>query len=132
MAVFIDENREVFGVEPICAELPIAPSGYCAAKSRPASARARRDAVLAPRLVALWRANYSVYGAHKLWQAARRAGIDVGRDQVARLMRLAGIEGVRRRRRARTTRRASAPSGRRTSWSATSLPMRRTACGSAI
>ena len=103
MVDFIDENREVFGVEPICAELPIAPSGYYAAKSRPASAR--RDAELAPRLVALWRANYSVYGAHKLWQAARRAGIDVGRDQVARLMRLAGIEGVRRRRRVRTTRR---------------------------
>ena len=54
--------------------------------------------------MALWRANYCVYGAHKLWTAARRAGIDVGRDQVARLMRLAGIEGVRRRRRVRTTR----------------------------
>ena len=54
-------------------------------------------------LVALWVANYRVYGAHKLWKAARRAGIDVGRDQVARLMRLAGIEGIRRRR-VRTTR----------------------------
>ena len=104
MVNFIDENREVFGVEPICAELPIAPSTYYAAKGRPPSKRARRDAELAPRLVALWRANYSVYGAHKLWRAARRAGIDVGRDQVARLMRLAGIEGVRRRRRVRTTR----------------------------
>ena len=49
-------------------------------------------------------ANYRVYGAHKLWKAARRAGIDVGRDQVARLMRLAGIEGTHRRRRVRTTR----------------------------
>ena len=57
-----------------------------------------------PLLVALWVANYRVYGAHKLWKAARRAGIDVGRDQVARLMRLAGIEGIRRRRRVRTTR----------------------------
>ena len=104
MVSFIDENREVFGVEPICAELPIAPSTYYAAKGRPPSKRARRDAELAPRLVALWRADYSVYGAHKLWRAARRADIDVGRDQVARLMRLAGIEGVRRRRRVRTTR----------------------------
>ena len=104
MVSFIDENREEFGVEPICAELPIAPSTYYAAKSRPPSARARRDAALVPQLVALWRANYSVYGAHKLWRAARRAGIDVGRDQVARLMRLVGIEGVRRRRRVRTTR----------------------------
>ena len=104
MVSFIDENREEFGVEPICAQLPIAPSTYYGAKSRPPSARARRDATLVPQLVALWRANYSVYGAHKLWRAARRAGIDVGRDQVARLMRLAGIEGIRRRRRVRTTR----------------------------
>ena len=104
MVSFIDENREDFGVEPICAQLPIAPSGYYGAKSRPPSARARRDGVLVPQLVALWQANYRVYGAHKLWRAARRAGIDVGRDQVARLMRLAGIEGIRRRRRVRTTR----------------------------
>ena len=103
MVSFIDENREDFGVEPICAQLPIAPSTYYGAKSRPPSARARRDGVLVPQLVALWRANYRVYGAHKLWKAARRAGIDIGRDQVARLMRLAGIEGIRRRR-VRTTR----------------------------
>ena len=62
MVAFIDENREGFGVEPICAELPIAPSTYYAAKSRPSSARARRDAVLIPQLLALWRANYGVYG----------------------------------------------------------------------
>ena len=107
MVAYIDENRSEFGVEPICEVLPIAPSSYYAAKSRPPSARARRDATLVPQLVALWRANYSVYGAHKLWRAARRAGLDVGRDQVARLMRLAGIEGVRRRRRVRTTRPAA-------------------------
>ena len=103
MVSFIDENREEFGVEPICAQLPIAPSGYYNVKSRPPSARSRRDVAMIPLLVALWTANYRVYGAHKLWKAARRAGIDVGRDQVARLTRLAGIEG-RRRRRVRTTR----------------------------
>ena len=52
----------------------------------------------------MWVANYRVYGAHKLWKAARRAGHDVGRDQVARLMRAAGIESIRRRKRVRTTR----------------------------
>ena len=82
----------------------MAPSSYYAATSRPPSARAMRDAVMIPMLVALWEANYRVYGAAKLWKAARRAGHDIGRDQVARLMRAAGIEGVRRRRRARTTR----------------------------
>jgi putative transposase len=57
-----------------------------------------------PILVACWRANYSVYGAHKLWKAARKAGHDIGRDQVARLMRAAAMRGVRRGRAPMTTR----------------------------
>jgi putative transposase len=81
----------------------VAPSSYYAAKSRGPSPRAQRDAVLGPALVQLWKDNYCVYGAHKLWKTARRAGHDVGRDQVARLMRSAGIEGVRRGKRVRTT-----------------------------
>ena len=40
--------------------------------------------------------NYSVYGRRKLTKAARRAGYDIGRDQVARLMRQAGIRGATR------------------------------------
>ena len=103
MVAFIDACREDFGVEPICAQLPIAPSSYYDAKSRPVSARARRHAAMTAVLVALWAANYRVYGARKLWLAARRAGHEIGRDQVAALMRAAGICGVTRRRRARTT-----------------------------
>ncbi len=104
MVAFIDQNRDELGVEPICEVLQVAPSTYYAAKTRPLSARAAQDAVMIPILVALWTANYRVYGAHKLWKAARRAGHDIGRDQVARLMRAAGIEGIRRSRRVRTTR----------------------------
>ena len=81
----------------------MAPSTYYDTKARPPSARCRRDAELGPALVALWEDNYRVYGARKLWKAARRAGHDIGRDQVARLMRAAGIEGVRRGKRVRTT-----------------------------
>ncbi|KAB7754314.1 transposase IS401 [Mycolicibacterium phlei DSM 43239 = CCUG 21000] len=73
------------------------------AKARVPSARALRDAVLGPALCQLWKDNYCVYGARKLWKTARRDGHDVGRDQVARLMRAAGIEGVRRGKRVRTT-----------------------------
>jgi len=96
------------GVEPICsalskAGLPVAPSTYYAARSRVPSARAERDAVMTPIVRQLWQDNYRVYGARKVWKAARRAGHDVGRDQVARLMRAAGIEGVRRTKRVRTT-----------------------------
>jgi len=101
---FIDDHRDVYGVGPICRTLQVAPSTYYAAKKRGPSARALRDQVMMPILLALWVANRKVYGAHKLWKAARRAGHVIGRDQVARLMRAAGIRGVTRTRRVRTTR----------------------------
>ena len=75
MVAFIEENRQEFGVEPIRGALQVAPSTYYAARSRPPSRRARRDAVLAPQLAALWRANYSVYGAHKLRGGGPPGGI---------------------------------------------------------
>jgi len=82
----------------------VAPSVYYAAKKRPVSQRAQRDAVMGPVVEQLWQDNYRVHGARKLWKAAHRAGYDIGRDQVARLMRTAGIEGVMRTKRVRTTR----------------------------
>jgi len=97
---FIDEHRSEFGVEPICTTLQVAPSSYYAAKKREAapSARAIRDAAMMQVLMVLWVTNRKVYGAHKLWKAAVRAGHDIGRDQTARLMRELGIEGISRRR----------------------------------
>lgn len=94
-----------WGVEPICDALAVAPSTYYDAKKRETepSARAVRDAYLMPLLLALWVRNYSVYGRRKLHKAARRAGHDVGRDQVARLMRELGIRGASRARRHFTT-----------------------------
>lgn len=101
---FIDENRDDFGVEPICTTLQVAPSTYYENKSRIPSARAIRDQLLMPILLALFQANYSVYGVRKLWVAALRDGHTIGRDQVGRLMKALDIEGVSRRRRVRTTR----------------------------
>jgi putative transposase len=96
---FIDANRGQLGVEPICTALQVAPSTYYVAKRRQPSTRDIRDAVMMQALMVLWVANRKVYGANKLWKAARRAGHDVGRDQVARLMRTMGINGISRRRR---------------------------------
>jgi len=107
---FIDANRRdvvegrKLGVELICNVLQVAPSVYYAAKARQPSARAQRDAVMAPIVRQLWEDNYRVYGVRKVWKAARRGGHDIGRDQVARLMRSQGMEGARRGRRVRTTR----------------------------
>ena len=91
------------GVEPICKELQFAPSTYYAAKNRPPSARAKDDAILALQLLELWEKNYSVYGRRKLWKAAMRAGIDIGRDHVERLMRELDICGATRAKKRFTT-----------------------------
>jgi len=56
-------------------------------------------------LLALFVANLSVYGKHKLWKAAQRAGHAVGREQVGRLMRDLGIRGATREIKRFTTKR---------------------------
>jgi len=83
------------------APLQVAPSTYYAAKRRQGapSARALRDVVMMQVLLTLWLENRKVYGAHKLWKAARRGGHEIGWDQVARLLRQLGIQGVSRMRR---------------------------------
>ena len=104
MVSFIDTNRHDLGVEPICTMLQIAPSTYYSFKSRPVSARASRDVVLGTMIKVLFDANYGVYGARKMWKAMHRAGETIGRDQVARIMRRMGLEGVRRGGKVFTTR----------------------------
>ena len=85
--------------------LQVAPSTYYDRKARPPSARAVSDADLGPKLEDLWVHNYSLYGRRKLWKAAQRHGIDVGRDQVSRLMRQRKIAGATRAKKRFTTRR---------------------------
>ncbi|WP_223245808.1 IS3 family transposase [Trueperella pyogenes] len=57
------------------------------------SARSVRDAVLVEHIREVHAGNYGVYGVRKMWHALRRSGIKVGREQTARLMRLAGVSG---------------------------------------
>ena len=65
--------------------MKIAPSTYYAAKSRPLSPRKLRDNQLKPIITELFAEN--ARSVRKMWQALRRRGDPVGRDQVARLMR---------------------------------------------
>ncbi len=108
MVSFIDEHRGQYGVEPICALLPIAPSVYYEHKAqqagrRPVALRRRRDAELIGQIQRVHCANFQVYGARKVWLQLHREGIPVARCTVARLMKSAGLQGVRRGRRCRTT-----------------------------
>ena len=111
MNQYIDAQRSTFGVEPICQTLAIAPSTYYAARSRPPSARARRDAELKPSVSRVHEENFAVYGARKVWRQLRRDEVDIGRDRVARLMGELGLAGVTRTKRIRTTK--PAPESRR-------------------
>jgi putative transposase len=109
MVNFIDEHRDVYGVEPICQQLPIAASTYyehkaCQACPERLSARARRDAELKRRIEAIWEENFCVYGARKIWRQLQREGVEVARCTVERLMREMGIQGIRRGAHRRTTR----------------------------
>lgn len=96
MIAYIEEHKEEFGVEPICTLLPIAPSTYYEARSRPPSARRLRDEELKVEIARVFKANLSVYGARKVWRQLHREGITVARCTVARLMREMGIRGTTR------------------------------------
>jgi putative transposase len=100
---FIDAHKARWGVEPICRVLQVAPSTYYAAKGRAPSRRAVEDAVLKAHIRRVYKEQFEVYGAKKLWRQLGREGIAVGRDRVARLMGEVGIAGATRARTARTT-----------------------------
>jgi putative transposase len=91
MVRFIDEHREAYGVEPICALLPIAPSTYyhhkaCEVDPERLSNRAKRDMSLSVHIHRVWEENFRVYGARKVWRQMKREGIEVARCTVERLM----------------------------------------------
>jgi len=100
MKEFIDQHRDVYGVEPICKVLPIAPSTYylqVARESDPAqrSARAQRDERLCGQIQQVWDENLRAYGADKVWRQLRREGVEVARCTVERLMRRLGLKTER-------------------------------------
>jgi putative transposase len=105
MTQFIEEHRDVHGVEPICSALQFAPSTYYAVKKRQAqpSARAVRDAGLLVEIRRIHEHSDGTYGAEKVWWQLQREDIAAARCTVERLMRQEGLEGVRRGKRRRTT-----------------------------
>ena len=108
MMSFIDEHRALYGVEPICRELPIAPSTYHARAARradPSKAppRVRRDVALRGEVRRVWEENFGVYGVRKIWRQLGREGVSVARCTVTRLMREMGLQGIVRGKSVRTT-----------------------------
>jgi transposase InsO family protein len=99
MVSLIDAEREEYGVESICRQLPIAPSTYHEWKAREIDPsrlpeRTIRDAELREQIERVWKENFGVYGARKIWRQLKREGIDVARCTVERLMRGMGLQGA--------------------------------------
>jgi transposase InsO family protein len=108
MVSFLDEHRAEHGVEPICQQLPIAPSIYYEQKAREADPsrlpeRVVRDAALREEIKRVWKEHFGVYGARKVWRQLIREKIDVARCTVERLMREMGLEGAVRGRQYKKT-----------------------------
>ncbi|MBB4232955.1 transposase InsO family protein [Rhizobium mongolense] len=106
MISFIAEHRAVFGVEPICRPLPIAPSTYYEniAKREDVdrlSVRARSD--IASKIEIRREENFWVYGVRKVWRQLKREGFDLARCTVARLVTSMGLQGIIRGKPIRTT-----------------------------
>jgi len=100
---YVEERREAFGVEPICRTLGVPVSTHYARRSRKPSRRELADRQLLAKIEAARSGCRRVYGARKTWKELRRHDIDVGRDQVARVMRQHGLEGKLRGSKKRTT-----------------------------
>jgi transposase InsO family protein len=99
MVDFIDDHRAKFGVEPICAVLPIAPSVYYEQRMRQRCPerrprRVRQDEVVTAHIRRVWHENQEVYGVRKVWRQLRREGHAVARCTVARLMHRTGLRGA--------------------------------------
>jgi transposase InsO family protein len=100
MVDFIDKHRREYGVEPICAVLPIAPSSYyahraCRLDPERRCARAKRDEVLRVEIRRVLEESFGgVYGVKKVWRQLLREGIRVARCTVGRLMRQMGLRGA--------------------------------------
>jgi transposase InsO family protein len=97
VSAFIDEYCARFGVEPICRTLGVSASAYYQRATGERSARVAQDERLLAVIERVHERNYGAYGYRKTWLALRRAGEDVGRDRVKRLMRAHGIQGAKRR-----------------------------------
>lgn len=95
--MFVDEQRERFGVEPICRTLGVSASAYYQRATGKRSARRLEDERLLELIRGLHQRNYSAYGSWRMWKALLRAGEEVGRGRVERLMRSNGIQGAKRR-----------------------------------
>jgi putative transposase len=90
----------------MCRLLGVSPSGFYAWMDRPPSARTRANEALLEHIREIHRFSRETYGRPRICAELRERGLTANHKRVARLMRHAGLEGVSRRKKWRTTTRA--------------------------
>jgi len=101
----VSDHQARYPVATMCRVLEISTSGYYAWLGRWPSKRAREDVELGERIEVIHAQSRGTYGAPRIHAELKANGIQVGRKRVARLMREAGLTGVSRRRKKKTTQR---------------------------
>ena len=99
----IDAKRAQHPVSLLCSVLGVSRAGYCAWKHRPVCARRLRDGELLGEIRAIHEQSKATYGWPRVHAELRHRGVRVSRKRVARLMRRAGLSGMVRRRKGKTT-----------------------------
>jgi putative transposase len=100
---FIAAEKAGHSIETMCRVLGVSRSGFHAWAGRPPCPRDVDDAYLIERISAIHAKSRGTYGARRVHAMLAREGIYVGKKRVERLMRLAGLSGLVKRRRGRTT-----------------------------
>ncbi|WP_420635148.1 IS3 family transposase [Candidatus Palauibacter sp.] len=103
----MSDHKAAYPVRVMCRLLGLSPSGYYAWRKREPSRRARENAALTGEILEIHAMSDGTYGAPRVHAELRARGREAGVNRVARLMRAAGVEGVSRRRKGKTTKRAA-------------------------
>jgi len=91
-------NQADFPVRTMCRVLRISASGFYAWSTRAPSARRMANAVLTERIRVIHSASDATYGRPRVRAELLEQGERVSHKRIARLMRMAGLRGVSRRR----------------------------------
>jgi putative transposase len=102
---FIEVEKANYPVALLCRVLGVSRSGYYAWRERPPAARTQSNRVLTAQIRTIHERSRGTYGAPRIHAELRYDGSCCSRKRVARLLRLAGLQGCHRRKGPRTTRR---------------------------
>lgn len=94
---FVRQHAQQFPISTMCRLLAVSPSGYYAWRTRPESPTARQNRLLTVRIKEVHARSRRTYGRRRIHAQLRREGVVCSRNRVGRLMRQAGVHGLRRR-----------------------------------